>query len=416
MTLNKITDFSNLEQLTESTINNINRLPPTELRYYLFLLVAELHNEKKSNKYFILLSDLNELTISINSFYRTIKSEKSYEELDAITVCLNTLVKHAKRYPHLLNIQKILLNIIASITAIIIGITGASLGTAIGLFSQWNILKGAYLGFMSGLGVGFIIGFHIPEKLAFSSWEAKLNYTLERLIKVSDELHNIQKKMITYQNPINNLYFSPQYNIYENTAKKYILDTFFKDEKYPTLELKENAFRVFLQSEQCFEVCTTQNGFIDRSLKGNLGNHAFIRYKINNIEAPAMEFGSRTRYPHWVDQKETLRKVRGQKLFEMIALDIQLQETHKMGFQFLINSFRVGDNDCFTYVNKILLGTQQKPTIVKRFSEPTDTWIGSHIVSNLFTFFIKKDEHEIERIVPFLEDDQSLEVCTFKRK
>ena len=42
--------------------------------------------------------------------------------------------------------------------------------------------------------------------------------------------------MITYQNPINNLYFSPQYNIYENTAKKYILDTFFKDEKYPTLD------------------------------------------------------------------------------------------------------------------------------------------------------------------------------------
>ncbi len=61
-----------------------------------------------------------------------------------------------------------------------------------------------------------------------------------------------------------------------------------------------------------------------------------------------------------VDQAET-RIVSGQKLFEMLTLDRVLQETHPMNIWFSIYRFQTGDNDCLTYVNKILIGTHQKP-------------------------------------------------------
>ncbi len=405
---------ASIELLTKITTNNINKLPATELRYYLFLLIAEIHNEKNPDKYILLLSDLNKLTLAIDAFYRNIKSVHCYEKLADITARLNTLSKNAP-HTNFWQIKKILLDVCASIGAIIVGIIASGFGLTIGFFSQCNVFKGAYLGFMSGLGIGSIIGFRIPGKLVLTPWEAKLQFTLESIKKVINNLEIIREKVTTKQKPANNPYFSQSYNVYENTAKKYIIDTFFKDARYPTVQIKENAFRAFLKSEQFFEICSTQNGFLDRSLKGNLGNHTFIRYKINDIEAPAMEFGPRTKYPHWVDQKETARRVTGQKLFKMIAFDAQLQETHAMNLQFVFDSFRAGDNDCLTYVNKILLGTQQRPTVVKRFSEATDTWIGSKIVGSLFKFFSKTEEHEMDCIVPFLEDNQPLKVYTYKR-
>ena len=404
-----------LEELTKITIKNINLLPATELRYYLFLLVAEIHNEKKPDKYIVLLSDLNKLTLAIDAFYRNITSVSYNDKLADISARLNTLAKNAKMYSRIGKIQKIFLDVCACIGAMIVGIIASGFGFPIGFFSQRNVLKGACLGFVSGLVIGFIIGFRIPGKLMLDPWDAKLHFTLESIKKVINNLESKRDKMIAQQEPTDNSYFSPSYTVYENIAKKYIIDLFFKDARYPTVQTKEAAFRAFLQSEQCFEICTTQNGFLDRSLKGNFGNHAFIRYKINDIEAPAMEFGPRTKYPHWVDQKETLRRVTGQKLFEMIAFDLQLQETHAMNLWFVVDSFRAGDNDCLTYVNKILLGTQQRPTLVKRFSEATDSWVGSKIVGTVFKFFNKTGEHEIDSIIPALEDNQPLNVYTYKR-
>lgn len=41
-------------------------------------------------------------------------------------------------------------------------------------------------------------------------------------------------------------------------------------------------------------------------------------------------------------------------------------ETHAMNFQFVFDSFRAGDNDYLTYVDKILLVTHQKSEILER--------------------------------------------------
>lgn len=407
-----------IESLSQTTIDNINKLPPTELRYYLFLLVAELLNEQNKHPSHLLLNEINEFTLAVDAFYRDLQLKKDPElSLDEVKNALNKLIEKAKLNTYSWKIKKILLDISACVFALVLGIIAASLGLVAGFFSQWNVFKGAYLGFMSGLCIGLIIGFRTPGKLFLSSWQAKLQSSLDYIEKISLNLEQLPEKNAQIENPETNPYFSSSYNYYENAAKKYILDRFFDEKLFPSIEKKEEAFKEFLQSEQCFEICTTQNGFLDKSLKGNLGNHALIRYKINEIKAPAMEFGPRTRYPNWTDQKESPRTVTGQKLFEMIALDLQLQETHAATMQFIWTSFKPGDNDCFTYVNKILLGTEQQPTQVKRFPKPIDTWIGHQVVGGLFKFFSKNQENELDVLKPFLknENDQELTVEHFKR-
>lgn len=390
-----------VDQELMAIISNINQLPATELRYYLFLLSAELKNQNATQSS-ILLRELNELICVINQYYKSQSQELINDRLQDINKRLIQLEKNTITHGRFWRIQKILLNICACICAITLGLIASAFGLTIGLFTQINVLKGGALGFISGLCIGLIIGFRLPGKIFIDPWNAKMDLAFHELKKIT---HPIQLEANRREQAQD-----------EKNAKEYILNTFFNDDVLQNPDAKNEAFNQFLATEQSFEVCTTQNGFIDRSLKGHLGNHSFIRYKINEIKAPAMEFGPRTRYPNWVDQQESTRTVSGQKLFEMIVLDRQLQKNHAMNLSFVFNSFRAGDNDCLTYVDKILLGTGQAPTAVKRFCQKTDTWTGTHIVGKLFRFFNKTEEHELGSICTYLEGSKALEVITRTRK
>ena len=213
-----------------------------------------------------------------------------------------------------------------------------------------------------------------------------------------------------------------QKEYYEET-KKYIMDTFCKkitldaegkEQIEETSELeKEQLFNTFIESEQQkFQVCTTTAGYISKHLKGYLGHHTLIRYKINGIKNEPLEyvFGPK-KTPGYVDQYETERTVSGKKLFEMIMLDRTLQETHT-GLRNAGRTYEIGSNDCRNYVDKILIGTGQPPTLISRFNKTTDRFYASKIVAPLISFFSRTKETEFRPFLEHFKDGNEPEIHT----
>lgn len=402
------------QALFQETLVKIKNLPPHELSYYLALLAAAIHNETSPEKHIRLLVSLNDLSTALDDFYKNARTpEQMTTKLEGLAVCLNTLIMHAKTETLPRKMQKIILNICAAVTAFVSGIIGGILGLTIGIFSQLNFFKGAYLGLVAGLVIGSTIGFRIPGQLFFEKFPAKLEFILTGIKKTSAELENSIDKI--FISPLSmgtdNPYAEPSYNFYQNETKKYIIDTFFKE----SID-KEASFSVFLQSPQSFRVCSKQASYLGGNFKGSAGHHLFIKFKINGLYDIPIEFGERKRTPKWADQAETERQVSGQKLFAMLALDRQLQETHVMDLKFECESFQAGDNDCLTYVDKILIGTQQSPTKMKRFVASIDTWAGDKIIGNLFRLFRKTAETELDAVTPSYTDGNDPQVQVFTRK
>lgn len=362
----------------QKLLADINQLPPNELSYYLVLLMAALHKAKHQKRAVHMLEKIDDLVIALNRFYQ----EKTPESLDKVITKIEALSTFAKINTFSMHIKKIIFTLCSVMTAMIGGMLGAVIGLSAGLLSELNFLHGAKTGFITGFGIGALMGLRTPDRLLRSTLENKLLHCLHHVKKIGHELHD------------NHLAEKP-YNHHQNETKKYIINTFFQDEKD-----KERAFVEFLKSSQSFQVCTTPSQLVDRTLDGTVGHHALIRFKINGKVALPLEYGGRQKNPRWVDQAEAAREVSGQKLFEMITLHRTLQETHERGLHFVLTSFKAGDNDCHTYVNKILIGTQQKPAIVKRFAPEIDTWVGRHIVKHCVRFASEMSDNELAVIAP----------------
>ncbi len=363
-------------------IDKINLLPQNELSYYLILLLNALQKEPSEDKKKLMLKHIDRFVTALDNFYK----EKTPKHLDNLTMALQSLVDAAKTHTWTRTIQKILLNICTAVTMLICSVLGALTGTAAGFFSEWNVLNGAYTGFLIGGAIGLKIGTYLPEKTLRNQTVSKITYSLNHLRRISSELDakHLQKLSITQNNP----YAEKHYDIYQNETKRYIIDTFFKDEVN-----KAHAFQRFLRTPQSYQISTAPAIFVNRNMDSTLGNHALIRYRINGKTAVPIEYGARVKTPRWVNQAESIRHVTGQKLFEMLTLDRILQETHSQTLKFRIFGFEIGNNDCHTYVQKILLGTGQKPPKIKRFTKETDTWTGYNIVRKCIEFIqINTDE------------------------
>lgn len=378
---------------------NINQLPTTELSYYFALLLASIKNDPKPEKYIELLRKQKKLIEVVKNFYECPQDSK--EKLPEVTKALEDLVQASKRYTLTQRIKRALLEIVKSTFALVLGFWGAMMGATLGLMASFNIadkiyrkvfnkpignydktfldsLKGPGFGIIIGFAMGSLIGYRLPNTLLEKTTDIKIDVALGGMMRLGDELKN--RKSLKQS---------------QEKTKKYILDVFFKE--IPK-EQKEHAFEKFLKEDQQFQVCSTKAGHISKSLKGNLGHHALIRFKINGIQDIPIEFGDRKRTPGFVDQSEKPRTISGQKLFEMLTLDRILQETHKSSIK-LINRYEIGSNDCLTYVNKILIGTGQNPTKMQRFSPENDTVIGSKIVAPMIGFFSRTQGNELDTLI-----------------
>ncbi len=424
-------------------ITTMRELPVNEFSYYIALLISAIKNENKPEQYQELLDKSLVLVNALSNFYKKPEKEKNLEELNK---AVSELIDASKTKTTSYQIKKIILAICSSITCVLVGALGAVVGLSSGFLFNYTIIgnfRGAGLGFVIGTALGAYVGWRIPEAAFKSAFERKLEICIHHINKLSNELSNRELKenklgLIETDFSEKGSEGAPElsddeklanaekaYEVFsqgmpgntalyiENTklkVKKDLITKYFTekrpegapelsdDEKLAKAEKAEKDYDAFLLGDTTFQVCTTTARFIDKSLKGNLGHHALIRYKINGIEARAtpIEFGSPSKAPNFVDQSEKPRKVKGQKLVDMLVLHSILQETHPYKRDFMLNHYDLGSNDCLTYVNKILIGTDQAPTQMKRFNREVDKLPGIYCVSNIVGFFSHTRQDEID--------------------
>lgn len=377
------TDGLQVENLIASINEELKKLPATEINYYVALLLAAIKNESQPEACIDLLVRMQVLIEELKKFYANPKDTE--ENLISLKKALNDLIAASEMESISHKIKRAVLSVVGAVAAVVMGAIFGLAGLAIGLFTDWNIIgniKGAGLGLLSGFAIGGLVGTRGTTKLFQNEFDTKVEFCMDNFARLRDEVKDRRPE-----------------TDYQAETKQYILDTFFKD--VPEEE-REQKFQEFLQSEQEFQICTTTAGHISPTLKGSMGHHSLIRFKINGVKDIPIEFGDRAKTPNFVDQSEKPRKVSGQKLFEMLVLDRKLQDTHESGLKSL-RIYDIGSDDCRTYVDKILIGTGQEPTKIGRFSD-NDTNIGRKIVRPLITFFNKTRGDELVTLLDNPDD------------
>lgn len=370
-------------------LNNLKMLPPTELHYYFALLVASIENESNREKYVHLIDNANIAVEQLNKFYGDVNNQGK-ADLEPVLNAINALIISSKTQNISHKIKKAILAVCSVLLGLVIGTVGAAVGFLGGLLSDYTIIgniRSSGFGFLTGMLIGAFIGSRTIDLIFQSSFERKLEFCMMHLHKVGKEL--LSKK--TYQE-------------YEAQTKQFVLDTFFKET--PEAE-KEAAFNAFLSStKEQFQVSTTTAGFVSSALKGHVGHHTLIAYSINGKYHIPMEFGIKAKKtPSFFDQNESKRVVTGKKLFDMLVLNNILQETYEYTFKGILIDYDLGSNDCRTYVDKLLIGTNQAPTRLPRFNSKIDKFTGNYIIGPIVRFFSKTNEMEMAPLIPHYKAD-----------
>lgn len=376
-----------INSLIANVKTELNELPANEFTYYMAMLLVSIQSEAQPGKNRHVLEKTLPLIQNIKQFYND--PENLEQNIIQVTHAVNELINASATSTLSRKSKNALLKLCGAVLAMVTGITFGMAGLTAGLFLQNSLIvnvKGAGLGLLSGFTIGALIGYRSPTKLFCSSLDIKLSFCIDSITRLRDELKDRKTQ-----------------EEYQIETKKYILDTFFVN--VPE-ELKEAAFTEYLTKDQEFQICTNSAGHISASLKGHLGHHSLIRFKINGIKDIPIEFGDRIKTPNHVDQFEKPRKVSGQILFEMLTLDRMLQDTHKSTIKNAIRLYDIGSDDCRTYVDKILIGTGQEPTKIGRFSHQNDTFIGRKLVAPVIGFFSKTNEKDLHRLIDNPEDEK----------
>jgi len=95
---------------------------------------------------------------------------------------------------------------------------------------------------------------------------------------------------------------------------------------------------------------------------------------------------------------------------------MMLIESHPKNMEFILTDFRVGDNDCLTYVNKILVGTHQAPASIRRFSEKTDSWIGLTVIRPCVEFIRSIPDEDMEKMAPLIQNNVSRNLTFYSKQ
>ncbi|KTC81480.1 hypothetical protein [Legionella brunensis] len=352
----------------------IANLPQNEIKYHLLLAVSavkDINNEFNSKFIEGMKALIEGLEIIMDGHllsyvdkrdcYERILREYKYLTSLAQTETLTTKISH-----HLINLGAALLAFLLGTAS---GLIGGFAGLARGIWNLTNPLSSFATGVATGIVVGAAIGFRIPKKLFKDELIRQIKYCLDGIHECIDNLQqtNLQS-----------------FAIHKEKVKQKLLQDYFKND--------QTVLTDFLQEEVAYEINTFQAQFISPSLEGYLGHHAFIKIIIDTQKPPlTIEFSTgETDLQRPVTQYER-RFVSGEKIVEMLAIHEQLKVTHAT-MKYILTKMKPGEKDCFSYVDKVLIGTSQQATSVKRFNG-TENWIGRNVVG----FFIQK-------LSPFRQD------------
>ncbi|MFG0170975.1 hypothetical protein [Legionella pneumophila] len=335
-------------------------LPAGEFKYYLYILLESIKSQNVPSRHEFLavllklldtLHKLKELKTP-NFLDNQCPSSQLLKEL-ALHLC--ELQRVAKTHHFAAQVMIILLHIGGIISAVALSVVGGLLGGILGFVNglcEYKPVIGFLVGTFTGTVLGGLFGFRAPKKLFKNEVQRQIKFGLDGL---GESLDNVNQEYSLSM-------FSPNkikpFSFYLGQVEGEIKQLFNDDSEYEE----------FLNHEIDYEINSFLASFIGESLlHGCVGHHAYIKVNIKNREY-LIEFT-----PQPTDTKEApaqseTRTVSGKKIVEMLAYHKKLQETNAPTASFILTKMKPGDNDCFSYVNKILIGTNQQGATIKRFA------------------------------------------------
>jgi hypothetical protein len=358
-----------------SCINITNTLPPGEIKYYLLLLLNSLkntHNELTTEFVMKLTDFINKLQIIM---LNDPASDRYQELFNQLLVSYQAMISLSKVRSFPTKIGYSLLNLGGAVTGFSLGVLGGLTGGVAGFFrGVWNLenpIKAGIIGVFTGYMIGAAFGYRMPKKIFKDALTRQLKFCLDGFEACIDSLR-----------PTRNADFSKRIEDVKNRIRR---DQFNNDEE---------AFDAFLKHVEVeYEICSLRAQFISPSLEGFLGHHLLIKLTLNNEVTPmALEFAPSPSDLSLPPSQSEMRCASGGTIIQMIALHELLQETHACTPSYVLKRMKPGDRDCYSYVNKILKGTNQDATTLKRF-DGSENWVGRNIIG----FFTQK-------LSPFKQD------------
>ncbi|MFI4963067.1 MAG: hypothetical protein ACHP6H_04325 [Legionellales bacterium] len=342
-------------------INNakkqIDDLPASEMKYYLLLLVGSIQSQKtKKNQAFL------KHLLALIALLHQLPLTSSENLLKGINTEYQKLQKIAETHTPIAQITNRLLNLFGLVLSLITGIIGLIIGAIAGFIrgiGELQPLNGLYVGLVAGLTLGLAFGYRTPKKLSKDAFQRQLKFGLEGLKECIDTLPN------------------------QPTSKT--LDAYREEvsREINALFATEEAFDFFLTSPCTYSVNGIMASFIgDPLLEGYMGIHSYIRVDISN-KTHLIELGNTPSDLAKPVRQQECRQVPGRLILEMMAYHRKLQERHAITNEYILTKLKPGDNDCFTYLNKILIGTNQEVVTIDRFHdmEPAGAFSGMLIES-----------------------------------
>lgn len=353
-------------QEIQGCLITINKIPTSEIKYYLLLALHSIRNADAA-EYRDFLNELNNLSNKLTHFLLSENTTFSSIVLKDIYQSYQKLCEFSKANTTTIAVGDVLINLGATLLAILGGVLGGITGSVVGLGrSVWELGNPlSYLkdGAITGFAFGAAMGFRAPKKIFKNELTRQLKFCLNQLEHCLQEMQEQKIKPLSY---------------YKDKVKNRLLKECFNND--------EKAYEEFLDADKKFQIVTLRAQFVSKQLEGYLGHHACIVLSLPNQEEPELiEFSlGKSDLRRKFTQKEE-RIVTGEKIVEMMAFHQLLQETQACSLRYILTKMKAGENDCFRYIEKILLCTGQKTIELKRFDD-SENWVGRNIVG----FFVKK--------------------------
>lgn len=341
--------------------NKIMRLPTSELKYSLYLLLLSLNNQNTEYTRAVLESAMK-FTDALYYFLKKSREQEKILSLYFLNNRLENLIKVAGTNTTSIAVKQSVLNIGGSIASIGIGIIGAIIGGFCGLAKGlWNKelpFKYSLVGLVAGFCAGAAIGFRGPKRLCKDPEFRKVKFAM-------DKLNDASNRVETYE---------MQREEFETKAYEKLLECFEGNVIRLDAFLNEDKFE--------YEIATFGAEFISPKLRGSIGHHVFIRIPING-KFLGIEFATSPSEIEKIPIQVERRLVSGRKILEMIAFHLAILNTHSPNVKYIVTKLKSGETDCFSYINTILTATNQQPTSLSRFHK------SDNLVGHVLGFFIK---------------------------
>ncbi|HAT3975379.1 TPA: hypothetical protein RG395_002143 [Legionella pneumophila] len=335
-------------------------LPAGEFKYYLYILLESIKSQNIPSRHEF-LAVLLKLLDTLHKL-KELKTPNFLDNQCPSSQLLKELVLHfselqrvAKTHHFTAQVVIILLHIGGVLSALALGVVGGLVGGILGFVNglcEYKPVIGFLVGTFTGTVLGGLFGFRAPKKLFKNEVQRQIKFGLDGL---GESLDNIKQEYSLCMFSRNKM---KPFSFYLGEVESEIKQLFNDDSEYEE----------FLNHKVDYEINSFLASFIGESLlHGCVGHHAYIKIKIKNREY-LIEFTPQPTDTKELPAQSETRTVSGKKIVEMLACHKKLQETNAPTASFILTKMKPGDNDCFSYVNKILIGTNQQGATIKRFA------------------------------------------------